>query len=1453
MVDIAYPKTNVNINDISQRDIPFQPNTSGLHKPFFSIMADKGPVNEIVSGNAAYLSYVFGNGIFDPNSKTFNHSNIFLMEALENNVAYVVRVASENIKTANIAIYARYRAVFDNIQNDDLSDDPDDLLNDFNYPIKGRVIEVEWKARSFDGALNNLADGYFEDRNTAVPETSSTPLTAYNVTAAERISNKSPLDESKGFSQWMPILGLEADSPGPSGNDYGFSIYPTNEAEDTITRDNLERIAFRFIARQKNDRDRYNVRININNDNSALVSLSDLALDKTTNTDYSIRNRIETLYQTEVDGRAVSNFETSFKTLPMNIRRLQNIIKTSGFAIGSKENWYHQTNPTGDKLYYTGTVDENTSQLYHEYEDTNVLNEAVYDNIYLGSDDKNIVAPYYNNTKVSLSHIFSDYIGDSAYHMVNENGKKLYKRGEEDNHTFYDVIPYGLDESNNIQYAKAFVDIEGDPEKIIKYSDKNYGIEEILNTLLSYLRTTTDITNGVAIVGAVGSTNPGHLANIVAFRTAVTASFVDGFDHAKLINDFSTEITSVYSDDLTPDPAYTTGVANAAALATKTVDKIKEGRVKAFLDLFRIDGKLKEYEADGTLVTNKIPDHLVDVLIGQLALASGASNFTYLENYNTGFEEIDYSNHFSHKSVLVVRKSIVDNDAYTGTNFAALKNIPSTDDLDHERYTNNPEDWVYFYVPKSLLGYKNPYDIFQYNTNVEFSNDFRTSISKNIKIKSQKYTSRINDLGNTEFIEPSPKYVTLNNVDLYESKTIANNLGKHTIQTTDYNETNSEYSDAGDEDSNNGINNIDGSGRKKLRLVTCTLTNGTTRVVKHRDSDGQIVVNSEGQYGLEQYNSDGSVVVDGSGDPILLYGKGKTYIQLKQITPNSTVVEYSKDNQNNKISLNYPVLSLYKNVDFYNFDGKNHAIPRRQLDRSVRWDGWIETGGEPVPSQVITKTTVDGETFVNVSATLDRSITRERDYLRLTYIDDEPTYTDQERTRKTTTDTTIERLLTDGRTETVKLSPVQVSESDPSYDPYNPVTNVDGKHYDATSESRNIVSNDHISELSSIETDKIDTFNALTPRGRSRYTYTRTKFLSDNDDNYTPTSLFSNNKNITLKGGRVDTTLTLAEEDEKENYFVEFEEYVKNYLINDLDILQKQRFPITHIYDSGFTDATKQACIGMISRRDDVKVELVTQIVHHFEYDGSTPINYLSPNRANTMSQDIQIGASLSDRVRLNPESQLYGTNACRASVWGQAGKSSSSLLLSWKSPVPVALARMNFRGKFDGSFRVSGEPVGVPDSRISGFDSIAWTPPALNVIEREIVKSSLNVVDFYDKDNMHYRDYRSVYTEGNSVLLDDIVMDRIIYTIKIARDIYFKNMVGSRERNIDLYQSLSSIFSNEITRAFDTRLEASMTFRQTEVEKAYGDRHTLDLQLRFPIPARVLNLVIHADRYEGE
>ena len=1454
MANINYPKTTINIRDASQRDIPFQPDVSGLHKPFFPIMAEKGPVNEIINGNASYLRYIFGDSIFDVNSKTFNHSNIFLMEALENNEAYVVRVASENIKTSNILISARYRAVFDQIQNNNLNGN-DTVLDNFNYPIKGRIIEIEWRANTFEGPLANLADGYFEDRNTVVPETSSSPLSVYNVSAADRISNTSPGDELKGFSKWMPILGLEADSPGPNGNDFGFSIYPTNEAEDTITRDNLEKIAFRFIARQKDTQGRYDVRININNDNSALVSLSDLALDKTTNTDYSINDRIESLYQTVVDGRSVSNFEASFKPMPMNIRRLQNIVKTSGFAESANENWYHQLDAAaGDKLYYTAVVDENSSKLYHEYEDTNVLNEPVYDDVYLGGDDKNTVAPYFNNLKTSLSHMFTDYVGESVYQMVNEDGKKLYKRSEEDNHIFYDTIPYGLDENNEIEYAKAFVDVEGDPSKIIEYSDKEiFDIDAITNSIVTYLRTTDGITNGATIFGTAGSETSTHLANIAIINAEVTTVFTDGFDHTKLITNFSPALSAILDNGFGgTDPIYVGTLDDTTLVSDKIVPKIKEDRVKSFLSLFREDGKLKEYNADGTVKTNKIPDHLQTVLVGELLKSGGTSNFTYLETYPDATKELDYSNHFAHKSIIVMQKSIVDNDAYTGTNFFASKNIPTSDDLDNERYSNNPADWVYYYVPKSLLGYKNPYDIFQYDSDVNFSNDFRNKIVKNIKVKSQKYTLNTTEVGK-DFNEPDPKYVTLNNVNLYESKTIANSVSKHVIQDSDYNETNSEFANAADENSNRGINNIDGTGRKKLRLVTCTLSTGEVRVVKHRDNNGRIVTNSDGQYGVEQYNTDGSLVLDSSGNPSLVYGKGKVYIQLKQITSNLTVSPYSNNTQTNKISLNYPVLSLYKNVDFYNFDGKNHITPRRLLNRSVRWNGWRTVSGEAVLSEVISKSTLDGDIFTDANEVLTRSITRERNYLRITYnTNNEPVFTSQERTRKTTaTETTIERTLQNGRKETINLSPVEVSETDVDYDPFNFVTNPDGKHYHATSRSKAIIAKDHVKELKDTKTDKVDVFNALTPRGRSRLTYTRTKFINE-DNNYTPTSLFSNNKNITLKGGRINTELSLAEEKEKENYFPEFEEYVKDYLINDLNILQKQRFPITHIYDSGFTDATKQACIGMLSRRDDVKVELVTQIAHHFEYDGSTPVKYLGPNRPNTMSQDIQISASLSDRVRLNPESKLYNTNACRASIWGQSGKSSSSLIIPWKAPVPVGLARMKFRAIFDGSFSISGEPVGVPYSRIYGFDSISWTPPALPVIESELTKSSLNIVDFYDDKGMHYRDYRTVYTEGNSVLLDDIVLDRIIYTIKIARRVYFRNMVGARGRSSDIYQSVSSIFSNQIVRAFDTALEASMQFRQTAVQQAQGDSHTLDLSLKFPIPVRIVNISIHSDRIEG-
>ena len=1449
MVDIAYPKVNINVNDASQREIPFQPNISGLHKPFFTIMSDRGPVDEIVSGNADYLSYVFGNGIFDSNSKLFNHSNIFLMEALQNNVAYVVRVASENIKTGNILISARYRAIFDNIQNDDLNGS-NVLLNDFNYPVKGRVIEVEWRARSFDGALTNLTDGYFEDRDTVVPETSSTQLTPYTVSAADRISNTSPGDEQKGFSQWMPILGLEADSPGTSGNDYGFSIYPSNENNDNITRDNLERIAFRFIARQKDTNGRFDTRININNDNSTLVSLSDIAIDKTTNTDYSINNRIQSLYQTEVDERTVSNFEVSFKPMPMNIRRLQNIVKTSGFANDINQNWYHEVNLTSDKLYYTAVVDESTSQLYHEYENTNVLNEAVYENVYLGGDKTKTLAPYFNDTKKYISHIFSDYVGESVYQMVNEDGNKLYKRSEEDDHTFYDVVPYGLNNDNEIQYAKAFVDIEGDPTKILKYSDSQYDIDAIMDDLLTLLRGNTLITDGVTLFGnGIAAPTTAQTGNIAAIRGKVTGINLNTFASN---DDLYTEILATIEDDVGPsdptaldaEPTPAQSGHNLTNVARNIVKEIKNGRVRRFLDLFRKDGKIN-INSSTNEDDNKIPAHMETYLLSILETGAGASRFTYLGEYTGASKRLDFIRSFSNRSVLVFEKSIIDDTSYVGANFNAKENLPLTDDLDNERYTNTPDDWNYYYVPKSLLDYKNPYDIFQYDESVSFINDFRESISKNIRVKSQNWTV---DSTSGEFTEPSPKYVIFNNVDLYESKTIANNVNKHTIKTTDYDEENFEYSTSS-ENNNNGINDIDGSGRKKLRLVTCTLDTGEVRIVKYRDVNGQVKVNSDGEYALEQYDTNGNIQLNNSGEPSLIYGKGKIYIQLKQITPNLTESPYSNNDQTDQISLNYPVLSVYKNVEFYNSDGTAHNVPRRKLDRSVRWNGWTSAAPD-----VTTRTTTDGETFASAVVSLDRSITREREYLRVSYdSNNKALYTTQERTRKTTsTETTIQRTLSNGRKETVKLSPVEVSQSDAAYDPYDATSNPNGKRYDSTPEVRPVIPKGHTTELADVDADKLDVFNALTPKGQSRYTYTRTKFISDTDDKYTPTSLFNNNKNITLKGGRLNTDLTLDEENEKENYFAEYEELSKDYFINNNNILQKQRVPITHLYDSGYTDATKQAQIGMISRRDDIKVELVTQIVHNFKYNGSTPVTYLGPNKPNTMSQDIQVSASLAERVRLNPESNLYSTGACRASIWGQAGKLTNALLTSWKAPVPVGLARMKFRSEYDGSYRVTGVPVGVPNSRIDGFETIAWTPPALSIIERELTKSSLNIVDFYDNRDMHYRDYRTVYTEGNSVLLDDIVVDRIIYVMKIARRVFFRSMVGARGRSSDIYQRTSDVFSREISRAFDTELEANLTFSQTEVEAAFGDRHTLDLELKFPQPVRVLNISIHADRLEG-
>jgi hypothetical protein len=281
------------------------------------------------------------------------------------------------------------------------------------------------------------------------------------------------------------------------------------------------------------------------------------------------------------------------------------------------------------------------------------------------------------------------------------------------------------------------------------------------------------------------------------------------------------------------------------------------------------------------------------------------------------------------------------------------------------------------------------------------------------------------------------------------------------------------------------------------------------------------------------------------------------------------------------------------------------------------------------------------------------------------------------------------------------------------------------------------------------------------------------------------------------------------------------------------EIGDSARYPITHLYDSGYTLATKQAMIGFLGRRDDVKIELATQDVSQ------------DPN---IKAEDQSTGAALRVAVALHPESTFYGTPVCRASIYQQCGRiSADPTYTKW---VPFTLDRLVKRCMYEASATVRGEPTGLPESAVTLFSEINWAPTADDQ-KRLNWSTGLNYAQYYDMAALHFPDYRSVYPYDNSVLSSDIFVDHLVYIKHIAR-IAWATFVGKRKPTAKLYDAMIKFIDGRIHNAFGGTLTSETTVYQTELDAAEGFRHSVRISVRGPFPLRVLDITIPVDRMEG-
>lgn len=247
----------------------------------------------------------------------------------------------------------------------------------------------------------------------------------------------------------------------------------------------------------------------------------------------------------------------------------------------------------------------------------------------------------------------------------------------------------------------------------------------------------------------------------------------------------------------------------------------------------------------------------------------------------------------------------------------------------------------------------------------------------------------------------------------------------------------------------------------------------------------------------------------------------------------------------------------------------------------------------------------------------------------------------------------------------------------------------------------------------------------------------------------------------------------------------------------------KFKFPITHLYDVGYNNKTKESLIAFLSIRDDIRVELSTQDMD---------------NEINDESEDQSNGLYLRTRALLQPESTIKGTRTCRAGIYPHCGKLYDSRYTGY---VPATLDILKKRCTYQSTGYIKGTPKERPNSEVTLFKSINWT--AFDEDNKALFwDSGINYIQHCSRTDLFWPGLKTVHPVESSVLTEWTFVDAVVYTKHILAHSW--TMFSDSDRSTsDLYPAIQKYINDKLISAFGSRYPIRVQVYNTEVDAKRG------------------------------
>lgn len=337
--------------------------------------------------------------------------------------------------------------------------------------------------------------------------------------------------------------------------------------------------------------------------------------------------------------------------------------------------------------------------------------------------------------------------------------------------------------------------------------------------------------------------------------------------------------------------------------------------------------------------------------------------------------------------------------------------------------------------------------------------------------------------------------------------------------------------------------------------------------------------------------------------------------------------------------------------------------------------------------------------------------------------------------------------------------------------------------------------------------------------------------------------------------------LPTGEMDELANYEM-FDSAVRqimtNFATGEVKFLNSARYPISAIWDSGYSLDTKKALLTPLGYRKDIAVVLATHSVA--DYKTTLTETGLEKKFAwwgdNDLATETAIAGSLRTFASAYPESEVYGTATCRAIIIGQSGSIINSL---YTHRLPLTYEYADKVSRFMGAG--------------NGFwnGDLAYDQKGQNMIEKmrdvnlpwredriadQQWANGLTYAEDYDMRRMFFPAIRTVYNNETSILNSSVTMWAIT-TIEREAHNSWRDLTGNGKfYPAKFLQESNRILEERLAKRFDGRYIIVVDTFYTQADELRGYSWSCNIHLYAPNMKTVGSYTVIAHRiedYQGE